>query len=94
MRRNRLRLACPLEHKQLRENSDRLQIYGEGPQYLRQGEAVIEYEGKEKTGSKQVLDLERVNGWVVGGATTRCVCRQRVSHGNPCMTNRKRNFMR
>lgn len=79
MQRNRLCLPCPLEHKQLRENSNRLEIYGKGPQYLRHGKAIIEYEGKEETGSKQVLDLERVNGWVMGGPTTRCVCRQRVS---------------
>jgi len=93
MCRNRFRLARPLEHKQLRENSDRLEIYGKSPHYLRQGEAVIEHKRKEKTGSEQVLDLECVNGWVVRGSVE-WVCRQRVPEGNTCATHRKRNFMR
>ena len=94
MRRNGLRLACTLEHEQLRKNGDRLEIYGKCPQYLRHGEFVIEYERKEQTGSKQVLNLERVDGRVVRGATPGYVCRQRVRDGNSCVTDRKRNFMR
>lgn len=91
MRRDRLRLACPLEHKQLREDGDRLEIYGKGPHDLGQGELVIEHEGKEETGSKEVLDLERVEGRVVGGPRA---CRQRVRDRNACRTDRKRDFMR
>lgn len=73
MRRNSLRLARPLEHKQLRKNSNRFEIYRKGPQHLRHGKLVIENEGEDKTGCKQVLDLERVNGRVVRGATTGCI---------------------
>lgn len=80
MCRNRLRLARPLEHKQLRENSNRLEINGKSPHDLRQGEAVIEHEGKEDTGSEQVLDLECVNGWVVRGPIHTVSARARRKH--------------
>jgi hypothetical protein len=91
MRRDRLRLACALEHEQLRENSDRLEIYGKGPHDLRQVKVVIEYEGQEETGSEEVRNLERVNGRVVGGPGA---CRQRVPDRNAWMTDRKTDFMR
>lgn len=78
VRRDRFRFASPLEQEQLWENGDGLEIYGKGPHNLHHSETVIEYEGKRETGSKQVLDLERVDGRVVGGAATR---HQRVQIG-------------
>ena len=89
MRRDRFRLACPLQHEQLRKNRNRLEIYGKSPQYLRHGKAVIDDERKQETGSEQILDLERVDGGVVCGAM-----HGQRAQTHTWVTHRKRDFMR
>lgn len=41
----RLGLACPLQHEELREDRDRLEEDGKGPQNLGEVEVVVEHEG-------------------------------------------------
>ncbi len=68
MCRNSLRLACPLEHKQLRENSDRLEENGERPKDFCEGKLIVEDEGEDNAGSDEVFNAEGIDRGVVGGA--------------------------
>lgn len=66
MRRNRLRLARPTQHEQLRQDRHALEPDGEGPEDLVRGEGVVEDEGEEGDGGKEVGEFEGVEGGVLG----------------------------
>lgn len=65
MRCDCLRLARPLQHEELRENSNRLEEDGERPQNLREAELVVEDEGEDEAGADEVFNLEGINRGVV-----------------------------
>lgn len=62
---DRLGLARSLEHEQLRKDGDRLEPDGEGPGDLKGRELVVEQEGKDGDGAKDVRELEGIEGGVV-----------------------------
>lgn len=68
MCRNSLRLSCPLEHKQLRENSDGFEENGERPKDFCEIELVVEDEGEDGARSNEVFNAEGIDGGVIGGA--------------------------
>lgn len=55
MRGDSLGLACPLEHEQLRKNSDTLEPDGKGPGELKGRVGVVEDEGEEDYGGEEVF---------------------------------------
>ena len=71
MGRDRLSLSRALHHEQLGEDGNGLQIDGKRPQDFGELKTVVEYQSKEKTRSGEIFDLERIEGWVVGGPTRR-----------------------
>lgn len=66
----RLRFTRPLEHEELREDSDGFKPDGEWPENLRDGKLVVENEREDEAGTKEVFDFKgvdrRVMGWPVG----------------------------
>lgn len=66
MRGDSFRLACPLQHKELRQDCDRFEPDGEGPGELKGGVGVIEDEGEEDDGWDEVSEFEGVEGCVLG----------------------------
>lgn len=61
MRSDSFRLAGALEHEQLRKDSDGLEIDGEGPEDLCEGERIVEYEGEHQGRSEEVFKAEGVD---------------------------------
>ena len=78
VRRDRLGLAHPLEHEQLREDRDGLEEDGERPQELGDDEGVVEEEREYHARRDDVLDAERVYrrvvGWTMRGRWTKDEC--------------------
>ena len=60
-----LRLARPLQHEQLRQDGDRLEEDGEGPQDFDGSKTIIEYESKDCGWPNKVFDSESVNSRVM-----------------------------
>lgn len=65
MRRDRFCFASALEDEELREDGDRLEEDGEGPEDLCQVEGVVEEDPEEERGAEEVLDAEGVDGRVM-----------------------------
>jgi len=74
MGRNRLGLACTLEHEELRENGNALEVDAEAPEDLEQREAVVEYKSEQCAGAEEVLDAECVDARVVCRADGHVEC--------------------
>jgi len=69
--RDSLRLARPLEHKQLREDGDGFKPDGEGPDEFEGGIGVVEEEGEDGHGWEKVGEAEGVEGGVLGRSAER-----------------------
>jgi len=61
------RLAGLRHHEQLRQDGNWLQVDGEGPEDLHDGELVVEGQGQQDAGAKEELNPEGVVVSVVGG---------------------------
>lgn len=61
-----LRFTRPLEHEELREDSDGFKPDGEWPENLRDDKLVVEDERENEAGTKEVFDFEGVDGRVMG----------------------------
>lgn len=70
VRRDRLCLARPLQHKQLGEDRDRLEVDREGPENLGHRILVGDEEREERAGPDQVLEPERVDPRVLRRAAS------------------------
>lgn len=64
---NSLCLACPLEHEELRQDSNRLEPDGERPCELKGRVLVVEDEGEQDDGRDEVCEAESVEGGVLCG---------------------------
>lgn len=67
MRRNRLRLARPLQHEQLRQDGHTLQPNTESPEHLADLILVGKKQAEDGRTAEEVLDFEGVDVRVVGG---------------------------
>ena len=69
-----LRLACALQHEQLRKDSHCLEPDRKRPQHFGEGELVVEDERQDKAWSEQVFDAEGVDRGVVCGSRDGAAC--------------------
>ena len=67
MRRDIIRLARPLQHKQLRQYRHGFQPYRKRPQHFRRGVGVREEDAEGGGAAEEVLDFQGVERGVVGG---------------------------
>lgn len=82
MHRDRLGLAGPLQHEQLRQDRHALEPDAERPQDLGRRVGVGEDEGEEEGAREQVVDFEGVEVGVVGGLVV-------VQHQVDCVGGRR-----
>lgn len=66
--RNGLRLACPLQQKELWQDGNSFEENRERPENLCEPEPVVEQQREQRAGSDEVLQTEGVDGRVVRGA--------------------------